>query len=63
MDKIPLTIRVTANERQLLMKRAERYGMTMNGLIRFWIHSEPGSPRAFRKISCDACNGTGKIAD
>jgi hypothetical protein len=62
MDKIALSLRVTANERQMLRTRAARYGMTMNGLIRFWIHSDPGSPRAFTKVSCDACSGTGKIA-
>ncbi len=62
MNKIPLTIRVTTNERQMLRKRASRYGMTMNGLVRFWINSEPGSPRAFTKVRCSACNGTGKIA-
>ena len=62
MDKFQISLRVTANERQMLMKRAARYGMSVNGLVRFWIHSEPGSPRAFKKVSCDACNGTGKIA-
>ena len=62
MDKIALSLRVTASERQMLMKRAARYGMTMTGLIRFWIHSNPGSPRAFKKVNCDACTGTGKIA-
>ncbi len=60
MEKIPLTIRVTASERQMLQKRASRYGMTMNGLVRFWIHSEPDSPRAFSKFRCSACNGTGR---
>jgi RecJ-like exonuclease len=62
MDKFQISLRVTANERQMLMKRAAKYGMTMNGLVRFWINSEPNSPRAFKKINCDACNGTGKIA-
>ena len=62
MDKIPLTIRVTANERQMLRKRAAKYGLTANGLIRFWINSEPNSPRAFSKVSCNACGGTEKIA-
>jgi len=46
----------------MLMKRASRYGLTMNGLVRFWINSEPGSPRAFTKVRCNGCNGTGKIA-
>jgi len=62
MDKIPLTIRLTASERQMLRKRAARYGLTINGLIRFWVNSEPSSPRAFSKIKCSACDGTGKIA-
>lgn len=62
MDKIPLTIRVTSSEKKMLQKRAAKYGLTMNGLVRFWVNSEPSSPRAFRKIRCDACNGTGKIA-
>ena len=62
MNKFQISLRVTANEKQMLMKRAARYGMTMNGLVRFWINSEPSSPRAFRKVRCDACNGTGKIA-
>ena len=62
MDKIPVTIRVTAAEKQMLRKRAAKYGLSVNSLIRFWVNSEPSSPRAFRKIRCSACNGTGKIA-
>ena len=62
MDKNQLTLRITSNERQMLKKRALRYGMTMNGLIRFWINSEPSSPRAFSKMKCSTCDGTGKIA-
>jgi hypothetical protein len=62
MDKIPLTIRVTAAEKQMLRKRALKYGMTINALIRFWVNSDPSSPRAFTKIKCNACNATGKIA-
>jgi len=62
MNTIPLTIRLTAAERQMLKKRAARYGMTINGLIRFWVNSEPSSPRAFSKVSCSPCKGTGKIA-
>jgi RecJ-like exonuclease len=62
MDKIPLTIRVTAGEKQMLRKRAARYGMSVNSLIRFWVNSEPTSPRAFTKVRCSRCNGTGKIA-
>jgi hypothetical protein len=62
MGKIALSLRVTAFERKMLMKRAPMYGMSMNGLIRFWINSEPGSPRAFHKNICNACTGTGKIA-
>jgi len=62
MDKIPLTIRVTAAEKQMLKKRAAKYGLTINSLIRFWVNSEPSSPRAFSKIKCKTCNATGKIA-
>ena len=62
MDKFPLTIRVTAAEKQMLKKRAARYGLTINSLVRFWVNSEPSSPRAFSKVSCRTCNGTGKIA-
>ena len=61
MDKFQITLRVTSNERKMLMKRASRYGLTINGLIRFWINSESNSPRAFCKITCTACDGTGKI--
>ena len=62
MDKIALSLRVTANERLMLRKRAAKYGLSVNSLIRFWVNSEPSSPRAFRKVRCNACNGTGKIA-
>ncbi len=62
MDKIPLTIRVTTSERQMLRKRAAKYGLSANALIRFWINSEPNSPRAFSKVRCITCDGTGKIA-
>jgi len=62
MDKIPLTISVTAGEKQMLLKRAAKYGLSVNSLIRFWVNSEPSSPRAFSKVRCSACNGTGKIA-
>ena len=62
MDKIPLTISVTAGEKQMLLKRAAKYGLSVNSLIRFWVNSEPSSPRAFSKVRCNACNGTGKIA-
>jgi hypothetical protein len=58
MEKFQITLRVTANERKMLMKRASRYGMTINGLVRFWINSESNSPRAFCKITCTACDGT-----
>ena len=58
MDKIPVTIRVTASEKQMLRKRAAKYGLSVNSLIRFWVNSEPSSPRAFSKLSCSACNGT-----
>ena len=61
MDKIPLTIRVTASEKEMLTKRAARYGMSLNGLVRFWINTEPNSPRAFAKRKCSICNKTGKI--
>ena len=62
MDKIPLTIRVTAGEKQMLRKRAAKYGFSINSLIRFWVNSAPDSPRAFSKVQCTACNSTGKIA-
>jgi len=61
MDKLPLSIRVTATEKKMLMKRAARYGMSVNSLVRFWINTEPDSPRAFGKRRCSSCNGTGKI--
>jgi len=61
MDKIPVTIRVTAAEKQMLRKRAAKYGLSVNSLIRFWVNSEPSSPRAFSKVRCNACNGTGKV--
>jgi len=63
MDKITMSIRVTANEKKMLMKRAERLGLSVNSLIRFWINTEPNSPRAFAKRTCGTCNGTGKIDD
>ena len=53
MDKSQITLRVTTGEKQMLQRRAKKYGLTMNGLVRFWINSEPNSPRAFRKISCE----------
>ncbi len=62
MDRIPITIRVTAGEKQMLRKRAAKYGLTINSLIRFWVNSEPSSPRAFSKVKCATCNGTGKLA-
>jgi hypothetical protein len=62
MEKYQFSLRVTANERQMLMQRAARYGLSVNGLIRFWINSEPGSPRAFSKNICNECAGTGKIS-
>lgn len=60
MDKSQITLRVTAGEKQMLQRRAAKYGLTVNSLIRFWVNSEPSSPRAFRKVRCDACKGTGK---
>ena len=60
MDKSQITLRVTTGEKQMLQRRAEKYGLTVNSLIRFWVNSEPSSPRAFRKVRCDACNGKGK---
>ena len=54
MDKITLTIRVTAGEKQMLRKRAAKYGLSVNSLIRFWVNSEPSSPRAFNKVRCSA---------
>ena len=62
MDKFQISLRLTANERQMLRKRAAKYGLSMNDLVRFWINSEPSSPRAFSKVRCNACNATGKIA-
>jgi hypothetical protein len=62
MDKFPLTIRLRTTEKQMLRKRAAKYGLTINSLIRFWVNSEPSSPRAFSKVKCSACSGTGKIA-
>jgi len=63
MEKIPITLRLTPQERQKLSKRASKLGLTMNGLVRFWVNSDPGSPRAFTKVQCSRCNGTGKIGD
>ena len=34
----------------------------VNGVPKIWVNSEPSSPRAFSKVRCSACNGTGKIA-
>jgi RecJ-like exonuclease len=62
MDTFPITIRLTATEKQMLRKRAGKYGLTINSLIRFWVNSEPSSPRAFSKVKCKTCNATGKIA-
>jgi len=62
MDKLPLTIRVTATEKQMLRKRAAKYGLSVNALVRFWINTEPNSPRAFGKRKCISCNGTGIIS-
>jgi len=61
MDRIPLTIRVSETEKKMLTKRARRYGLSVNALIRFWVNSEPNSPRAFSKRRCGDCKGEGSL--
>ena len=61
MDKFQLSLRVTGDEKKVLMERASRYGLSVNGLIRLWIHSEFNTSRAYGKMRCSPCNGIGKI--
>lgn len=39
----------------------DKVSMLMNGVIRFWINSEPGSSSAFHMNICIAFTGTGKV--
>ena len=58
--RVLVPIRLTKAEKKKITAKAQAYGLSVNGYLRFLINNQSDNARTFVRTECGACKGTGR---